>query len=168
MSKIRLAGIVEDSIVDGPGIRLTVFTQGCLHNCPGCHNPESHALDGGYMEDCDKIIQMVLSNPLYAGITFSGGDPILQIEQVIYIAKEVKKHHLNTILYTGYLFEQVVQMAKNDSRFDGVFDLIDYIVDGPFINSQRDLTLHFKGSTNQRTIDVKKSISQGEIVQVTW
>ena len=168
MGKIRLAGIVNDSIVDGPGLRLAVFTQGCRHNCLGCHNPETHSFDGGYEEDIDKIVKMALSNPLLSGVTLTGGDPFYQPEACLELADKLQGHGLSLIVYTGFTFEQLNELRKNDEIVDRFIHEIDFLIDGPFIKSQRDISLRFRGSTNQRIIDVQKSLFQHEIITLNW
>src|SRR5690554_2912107 len=109
MGELRVAGIIDESIVDGPGIRLVVFTQGCKHNCVGCHNPETHSFSGGKLVDIDSIIQMVKSNPLLDGITLSGGEPFEQVAACSSLAKKVKELGLNVVTYTGYTFEEILK-----------------------------------------------------------
>ena len=162
MSKIRLAGIVNDSITDGPGIRLTVFVQGCPRSCPGCHNPQTQPLCGGYEEDDAVVLEKIKSNPLLDGVTFSGGEPMIQAKNLLWLAGEIKKLGLNLFCYTGYMFEEL----KN---VEGAMDLLNYIdvlVDGPFVKEKRDYRLKFKGSTNQRIIDVPKTIKQNKVVLI--
>lgn len=158
--KIRIADIVNDSIVDGPGLRLTIFTQGCPHNCKGCHNPQTHSLDGGKIVDTSEIINSAKKNILLDGITFSGGEPFLQPEPLAVIAKESKILGLNIIAYTGFLFEDLI---KNEN-YSTLVNLCDYIIDGKFEESKRSLSLKFRGSKNQRIIDVKRSISENKII----
>ena len=157
---VRIAGIVNDSIVDGPGIRLTVFFQGCIHHCLNCHNPETHNLTGGYLIDTDEIITKLKNNPLLDGITLSGGDPMLQRDAVIELTKKCKEFGLNTICYTGYTYEELLKFDD----FHLVMEHIDYLIDGRYIHSLRDLSLKYRGSSNQRIIDVQKSIKLNEIV----
>lgn len=155
MAKIRLAGIVRESIVDGPGIRFVIFTQGCMHNCKGCHNPETHDPLGGYESSTEKIISEIKKNPLLKGITFSGGDPFLQAESCSIIAKEVHALNLDVVTYTGYTYEKLIEIAKNDHSWSNFLSETDILIDGPFILEQRDLSLKFRGSRNQRIINLK-------------
>ncbi len=159
---IRIFGIEGDSIVDGPGIRLAVFTQGCIHNCKGCHNPESHDPNGGRVYDTEKIIQLAAANPLYDGVTLTGGDPFYQPVPCAEIAEGVKKLGLNVWTFTGYTWEQILDSKNED--FIRLLRATDVLIDGRFELDKRSLELNFKGSTNQRTIDVKKSFEKGEIV----
>ena len=162
MSKIKLAGIVNDSITDGPGIRMTIFVQGCPRSCPGCHNPQTQALVGGYEEEDFAILEKVKSNPLLDGVTFSGGEPMIQAQNLLWLAKEIKSLGLNLFCYTGYVFEEL-------KHVDGAYDLLKYIdvlVDGPFVKEKRDYRLKFKGSTNQRVIDVQKTLLNNKVVLI--
>ena len=162
MSKIRLAGIVNDSITDGPGIRLTVFVQGFPRSCPGCHNPQTQPLCGGYEEDDAVVLEKIKSNPLLDGVTFSGGEPMIQAKNLLWLAKEIKKLGLNLFCYTGYIFEEL----KNVEGANDLLNYIDVLVDGPFVKEKRDYRLKFKGSTNQRIIDVPKTIKQNKVVLI--
>lgn len=148
--KIRIAGIVPESYVDGEGIRFTVFMQGCLRNCPGCHNPNTHSTDGGKIIDTAEIIDAVKKNPLLTGITLSGGEPLLQIEPALEIAKATKNLNLDVWLYTGYKFEEIPAEAQELLKF------VDVVVDGEYIEELRDLELEFRGSKNQRIIYLRR------------
>lgn len=159
---IRLSGIVNDSIVDGKGIRFTVFTQGCPHHCPNCHNPQTHDPNGGYDENTENILAMIAENPLLDGITLSGGEPFEQPFPCAVIAQGAKNMGLNVWVYTGYTWEEL--LAKNDSNIQKLLDYTDVLVDGHFVYELRSLELHFKGSSNQRIIDVQKSIIENKIV----
>ena len=159
---IRIYGVEGDSIVDGPGIRLAVFTQGCIHNCKGCHNPESHDPNGGRIVDTEKIIKAAGENPLYDGVTLSGGDPFYQPIPCAEIAEGVKKFNLNVWTYTGYTWEEIIESGNED--YMRLLKATDILVDGKFELDKRSLELRFKGSSNQRTIDVKASLEKGEVV----
>lgn len=162
--EIRLAGVIRESIVDGPGIRLTVFTQGCPHNCPGCHNPQTHDLDGGYMSDTDNILKAIKENPMLQGVTFSGGEPFMHCQPLTELAKECHKLGLNIMVYTGYTFENLLAGFKENPQWKELLENTDILVDGPFILQQRSLMLHFRGSKNQRILDVPRSLSEGKAV----
>ena len=155
---IRIAGLVPESYVDGDGIRFAIFMQGCLRNCEGCHNPETHALDGGRLMNTAEIITAIKKNPLLDGITLTGGEPFLQVDAANEIACAAKSFGLNVWCYTGFTFEdlppEVAPLIEN----------IDVLIDGEFIESQRDLELQFRGSRNQRIIDLKKTREQNKIV----
>ena len=159
---IRIYGVEGDSIVDGPGIRLAVFTQGCIHNCYGCHNPESHDPNGGRVVDTERIIKAAGENPLYDGVTLSGGDPFYQPIPCAEIAEGVKKFNLNVWTYTGYTWEEIIESGNED--YMRLLKATDILVDGKFELDKRSLELRFKGSSNQRTIDVKASLEKGEVV----
>lgn len=159
---IRIAGLVNDSIVDGPGFRFTVFTQGCVHNCPGCHNPQTHDFSGGYDEDTQTIIAKFRENPLLDGVTLTGGDPFCQPEPCLEIARAAHESGLNVWAYTGYLFEEVVK----DPAMRALLEEVDVLIDGPFVLEKRTLSMRFRGSTNQRAIDVPASLKRGEAVEI--
>lgn len=148
--KIRIAGIVPESYVDGEGIRFAIFMQGCLRNCAGCHNPETHALNGGKIIDTDEIITAIKKDPLLTGITLSGGEPLLQIAPALELAKTAKNLGLNVWLYTGYKFEEIPSDA------DELLKFVDVVVDGEYIEELRDLELDFRGSQNQRIIYLRR------------
>ena len=159
MSKyVRLSGIVYESLVNGPGIRRVYFSQGCKHNCEGCFNPETHDFYAGEIEDIDELINDVISNPIIKGITFSGGDPLEQAESFAYMAKIFKSIGLNIWCYTGYTFEQVLKRMKEDKALKDLISNIDVLVDGKFEISNKKEGLKFRGSSNQRIIDIKKSL----------
>ena len=162
--KIRIAGTVNDSIVDGPGIRFTVFTQGCPHNCEGCHNPQTHDFSGGSEADTDEMIAKFLGNPLLDGITLSGGEPFCQAKALAPVAEAAKSHNLNVIAYTGFLFEYLVESSNDENGYMELLKNVDYLIDGKFELDKRSLELRFKGSSNQRTIDVQKSFEQNKTV----
>lgn len=156
MRKIRVAGIEEESIVDGPGIRLVLFTQGCNHNCPGCHNPESHSFTGGYPMDIEEILDKIKENPLLDGLTLSGGEPFEQWEGCSILAKEVKKLGLNVVTYTGYTFEEILKIED----FKSLLLETDILIDGKYKMEEKSLLLQFRGSKNQRIINVKRFIGK--------
>ncbi len=162
---IRIAGIVDDSIVDGPGFRLAVFTQGCPHDCPGCHNPDTHPFDGGKPDTTERIISQMLQNPLLDGVTLTGGDPFCQSAACAEIAEAAKKHGLNVWAYSGWTYEQLTEKAKTEPDVARLLNTTDILVDGPFILKQRTLELRFRGSKNQRLIDVPASLKSGQAVE---
>ncbi len=161
---IRLAGIVRESIVDGPGIRFTVFCQGCPHLCRGCHNPETHDFAGGKDTSIEKIIAEIDKNPLLAGVTFSGGEPFCQPEGFVQLAKLVKKRGLNVTSFSGYTYEKLLEMAEENPAVKELIALTDILIDGPYVDELRDLTLHFRGSSNQRIIDLNKTREAGSVI----
>lgn len=155
MRTIRLAGIEEESIVDGPGIRFVIFTQGCPHKCKGCHNPHTHSYKGGMEMDIDEIVERIKKNPLLKGITLSGGEPFEQPEACLELIKEVKKLNLDVFGYTGYKIEEILK----DQAKKKLLSEIDTLIDGRFIQEEKNLLLKFRGSENQRIIDVNKYIT---------
>lgn len=162
MVKIRLAGdLTINSIVDGTGLRTVIWTQGCIHNCKGCHNPVTHNLKGGYLKDCDELIEEILSNKPN-GVTFSGGDPFEQAEVCAYIAKRLKEHNINLWAYTGYTFEEV-EIAIGTYKF---LRQLDVLVDSKFKIDERDTTIPFRGSRNQRIIDVPSSLRLNKVCEI--
>lgn len=164
---MRIAGFVEESIVDGPGFRIVIFFQGCAHHCYGCHNPETWDFEGGKEVSFDLIKKIIDDNPYADGITLSGGDPLYQIDASTEIAEYAKSKGLDVILYTGFLFEEVLEMTKANQRLKDLLNNVDTLIDGPFILEQRHLSLKFRGSSNQRIIDVKKSLMENKIVEKT-
>lgn len=160
-SKIRLAAPVQlESTVDGPGYRFVIWTQGCPHHCPFCHNPQTHSYDGGYTEDVQNIIDLFDQKQLQSGITLSGGEPFEQAHQLIEIAKAAKSKRLNVWAFSGYTFEELLE--KEDCK--ELLNYIDVLVDGKFINDLKHYQLCFKGSLNQRIIDVQKSLKENTVI----
>ena len=157
---MRIAGYIQDSIVDGPGLRFVLFAQGCCHGCKGCQNPETHDIAGGHEESAWDIISAMLGNPLTDGLTLSGGEPFLQTEDCIAIAAAAKDAGLNVWCYTGYELEQLM----DDCKHRRLLDYIDVLVDGRFILERRTLNLPWRGSANQRLLNVSKSLETGAAV----
>lgn len=163
--KIRLAGPIQsDSIVDGEGIRTVIWTQGCIHNCYGCHNPETHSFDGGILTDTEEIVKILDSLKGQDGITLSGGDPMCQVEACLEIAKHAKELGLNVWCYTGYTFEQLLKMSETKQSILELLQNIDMLVDGKFILAEKSLDVKFRGSKNQRIIDVKQSLEEHKAI----
>lgn len=163
--KIRLASYLQtDSIVDGKGIRTVIWTQGCIHNCPFCQNPSTHAMDGGFLVDIDKIKEDISKICGQDGITFSGGDPMMQPKECAEIAKYAKNIGLNVWCYTGYTFEKLLELAKDNLDIKEFINYIDVLVDGPFVISKKSYDVVFRGSSNQRLIDVKNSLMNNSVV----
>ena len=159
--QIRLAGIEPESIVDGPGYRFAVFVQGCPHACPGCHNPKTHDVEGGYMADTDEIISKLRKNPMIRGVTLSGGEPMLQPKPLAEIARAAKQKGLSVWCYTGFTLEFLQQEGRADRM--ALLDLVDVLVDGPYVAHDRSLDLLYCGSRNQRLIDMNKTRAEGEL-----
>lgn len=165
---VRVAGIVEESIVDGPGIRLVVFTQGCRHNCLGCHNTHTHSFDDGKLISIESVVRKVQGNPLLDGVTLSGGEPFEQAEVLSSLSIELKKLGYHIIAYTGYTYEYIIENAK---KVEGWMDLLhhtDILIDGRFEIEKKNLNLRFRGSENQRIIDVKKTQLNKKIILAEW
>ena len=161
---INLAGIIRESIVDGPGIRFVVFCQGCSHRCPGCHNPETHEAGIGKDTPITKILEEFDKNPMLDGVTLSGGEPFEQPEAMAELAKAVRERGKTVFVYSGYTFEELMDLR--DSR-PGVKELLEYsdrLMDGRFVLELRNLSLRFRGSSNQRILDVPASLAAGEAV----
>ena len=163
---MKIAGTVQDSIVDGPGLRFAVFTQGCPHKCDGCHNPETHDISGGEEKPVDEIIADMRKNPLTDGLTLSGGEPFLQAADCAALARAAKADGLNVWIYSGWTYEQLLEMSKRDNDVATLLDIIDVLVDGRFEASLRSLELRFRGSSNQRIIDMNATRSAGEAVEL--
>lgn len=159
---VRLAADIQpDSILDGSGIRTVIWFQGCLHNCEGCQNPETHDMNGGMVVDIDDI-KMKLKNLKYqSGITLSGGDPFFQPEAALEIAKFAKSIGLNVWTYTGFTFEALL---NGDKKRRDLLEYVDVLVDGKFMLNKKSLNCKFRGSTNQRLIDVRKSLESGSVI----
>lgn len=165
-NRIRLSGIAYESLVNGPGLRRVFFSQGCIHNCKGCFNQETHSFNEGVLMDMDVLIEDVYKNPMIKGITFSGGDPFERAKEFAYMAKAFRKIDLNIWCYTGYLFEELLE--KNDSDTLELLRNIDVLVDGKFdINKTRE-GLKYRGSYNQRIIDVKKTLENNKIIEIEY
>ena len=161
---LDLAGIVNDSIVDGPGIRMTVFAQGCPHHCQGCHNPETWTFGCGTPMEEERILEIVRTNPLCRGVTFSGGEPFAQAEGFAKLAKLLKKKGYEVASYSGYTFEQLINGTDAQKE---LLRSIDVLIDGPFVLAEKSLEVTFRGSRNQRIIHVPKSLAAGEAICIT-
>lgn len=159
---MKISSTIHDSIVDGPGLRYVVFTQGCYHNCEGCHNPSTHDPSGGREIPVQTIVDDMLSNPLTDGLTLSGGEPFLQPDDCAFLAKKAHENGLNVWCYSGYTFEQLLKMPK----IQPLLREIDVLIDGLFILEQRSLTDKWRGSTNQRILDIKKSLAEGQAIKL--
>lgn len=163
--KIRIAGTVNDSIVDGPGIRFAIFTQGCPHHCEGCHNPHTHDFEAGELVTLESLLEKIKAYPFLDGVTYSGGEPFCQAEQLYKLGVEIKKLGMNIVTYTGYTFEYLTEHANSQNFYNELLSVTDYLVDGPFELDKRNILLKFKGSSNQRIINVKKSFFEKKVVE---
>lgn len=165
--QVRLAGNVQpDSIVDGEGIRVVVWMQGCSHNCKGCHNPNTHSFDGGFLSDTEEVKKEISKLKSITGVTLSGGDPMFQIEASLDIAKFAHQIGLNVWCYTGYTFEQLLAIARINSKMLELLKELDVVVDGKFILEEKSADVKFRGSKNQRIIDVPKSLKENKAINV--
>ena len=162
--KVRIAGLVNDSIVDGTGLRFGVYVQGCPHGCRGCHNPQSHDFQGGKEMDTANIWARIEANPLLDGLTFSGGEPMCQPAPLTELAKKAKAKGLNVWAYTGYTVGELLAKSGEVKEF---LSYIDILVDGPYLEAERSLELKFRGSRNQRIIDLVQTIATGSVVEVS-
>ena len=159
---MKIFGLVQDSIVDGPGFRFSCFVQGCPHHCPGCHNPASHDPEGGREIPVEEVARQLLSNPLTDGLTLSGGDPFAQSEDCLALARIAHENNLNVWAYSGWTFEYLRDQGSEGQK--ALLAEVDVLVDGPFLMEQRSLALPWRGSRNQRVIDVPASLAAGEAV----
>lgn len=158
---IQVLDIIEDTMVDGPGFRTSIYCAGCYHECSGCHNPQSWNPGGGHPMTTDEVMKIIVADP-YANVTFSGGDPLYQAEGFTELARAIRSQTQKTIwCYTGFTFEAIVKIP----RYRQLLDEIDVLVDGPFVKSLRDEDLLFRGSSNQRLVDVPASLAKGEVVE---
>jgi anaerobic ribonucleoside-triphosphate reductase activating protein len=160
--KVRVAGVVKESVVDGPGIRYAIFAQGCKHGCNNCHNPDTHNLNGGELMDADELISDILNNNHIDGVTFSGGDPFFQTEEFAYIGYKLKENGINILSYTGFKYEDII----NDEKKFKLLQKLDILIDGRFVNDKKTLNLPFRGSSNQRIIDIKSSLITGKPIEI--
>ncbi len=161
---LDLSGIVSDSIVDGPGIRTTVFSQGCPHHCEGCHNPETWDFGCGTEIPVEAVVEIVQSNPLCRGVTFSGGEPFAQARGFAKLARLLKEQGYEVASYSGYTFEALLNGSEDQKE---LLACIDILIDGPFLMAQKSLEIAFRGSRNQRILDVKKSLALGKAVETS-
>jgi anaerobic ribonucleoside-triphosphate reductase activating protein len=160
--ELRICGVESESIVDGPGFRYVVFTQGCPHNCPGCHNPQTHPFEGGKMVTVEQLFKEICENPLLKGVTFSGGEPFCQPAPLAELGRMVHERGLDVVTFTGFLYEDL--LAKQDEAVNALLAQTDVLIDGPFLLAEKDLTLRFRGSRNQRLIDMKRTRQEGRVI----
>ena len=164
---MRIVRIVEGTSADGPGLRTSIYFAGCRHHCPECHNPQTWDFLAGRDMDISEVLTTVLYND--APVTFSGGDPIYQAEAILPLARAIREAGLGIWCYTGFTFEQLKNGIDDvpATVLSDFLALVDVLVDGPFIAEKKDLTLLFRGSTNQRLIDMRRTLASGEIVEFT-
>jgi anaerobic ribonucleoside-triphosphate reductase activating protein len=160
---VKVFGTADDSIVDGPGIRFSIFTQGCKHACPGCHNPEAQPFEGGDLMTVDELWEHIEANPLLFGITLTGGEPFDQPEPLIELARRTRAKGLTVWAYSGYTFEQILAGTPSAAATE-LLAHCDVLVDGLFVEPLKSLGLKWRGSSNQRVIDVPASLTTGAVV----
>ncbi|AKN33231.1 ribonucleoside-triphosphate reductase activating protein [Clostridium carboxidivorans P7] len=165
---IRLSGIIYESLVNGPGLRRVLFSQGCKHNCKGCFNPSTHCYDGGELRDMDELLDDIRKNPMLKGVTFSGGDPFEQASEFSYLAEKIKETNLNIWCYTGYTFEYIFEHRNEHEGWEQLLNNIDVLVDGKFEEDKKSNNLKYRGSSNQRIIDVKKTLNMKQIITLEF
>ncbi len=162
-SKIRLSGITKESVVDGLGFRYVLYAQGCPHRCKGCHNPSTHSYEGGELVGLQDIVEDIRRHPMLDGLTCSGGECFEKAEEFAHIAREAKAMGLNVWAYTGYTLEELMENKEQRSGWQEFIKHIDVLVDGRYMEEQKDLSLCFRGSTNQRIIDLQKTLNMGQL-----
>ena len=160
---MRVLDIVEGTTVDGPGLRTSIYVAGCRHQCDGCHNPQSWDFNAGKEMSIDEVLEVVRKNDF--NVTLSGGDPFYMADDVAELCRRIKDElHKNIWCYTGYLFENLV---KNENAMK-LLKHLDVLVDGPFRQELRDEDLLYRGSSNQRLVDVQKSLAAGKFVEYDY
>ena len=163
-TKLRLAGVIRESIVDGPGWRFVVFVQACPHHCKNCQNPGTWDFDGGYETTVENIMKAVKEDKLLTGVTLSGGEPFTQAKELAVLARKVREAGLDVMSFSGYTYEELVNGATVDNGWFDLLSELSLLVDGKFIEEQKSLELKFRGSRNQRIIDVRESLKVGHAV----
>lgn len=164
-NSLRVFGLVPDSIVDGPGLRYGVFVQGCTHACPGCHNPESQPAEGGTVYSVDKVYDDIVANRLIQGVTFSGGEPFEQPAACAALARRLKVAGYDVWAYSGYTFEDLQRQAEGDPAVGDFLGCLDVLVDGPYVESLHSYELEWRGSSNQRILDMPKTLAAGKPIE---
>ena len=161
---LRLFGIAKESITDGPGIRYSIFTQGCPHYCEGCHNQESLSFTGGYLIGESEIINEMAQNPLLDGITLSGGEPFMQAPELVIVAKAARDMGLHVMIFSGYTFEELTELGKERAGYMELLACADVLIDGKFELDKKSMDLHYRGSANQRSIDVQQTLKEKKVI----
>ncbi|MDR1358926.1 MAG: anaerobic ribonucleoside-triphosphate reductase activating protein [Coriobacteriales bacterium] len=165
MTTLRIFGTADDSIVDGPGLRFAVFTQGCVHGCEGCHNPEAQDFAGGREITLDELERQIEANPLLTGITLTGGEPFEQAAPLLELAHWAQERGLTVWAYSGYTFEELLACTPSAEARE-LLAAADVLVDGPYVAAQASHALTWRGSANQRIIDVPASLASGAVVEL--
>ena len=161
---LRLSGLTPESLVDGPGLRYVIFTQGCPHRCPNCHNPTSWDMDTGKEFTVKEIIRMLKKQKKIQGVTFSGGEPFLQAAELSQVALAAHQLGLDVVTYSGFTYEELIEQGKNDINITALLSASDLLIDGKYIDAKRDSSLPFRGSSNQRIIKIPETQKTGKIV----
>ncbi len=156
-TRIKISGIIEESISNGPGIRLVLFAQGCPHHCAGCHNPQTHDPTQGYFTTVEAVLSLMDENPLLDGITLSGGEPFLQAEPLAFLANQVKQRQLSVVTYSGYTYEELLLGTQLKKSWHALLSTTDILIDGRFEIAEQSGLLTFRGSKNQRIIDLNQT-----------
>ena len=154
---LRVAGVIEESIVDGPGIRFVLFLQGCPLHCPGCQNPQTWDFDGGTLVPASEVLERIKANPLAKGVTFSGGEPFAQAEKLLSLAEELKAQGYHLRAFSGYTLEELIQKPECLLLLEN----LDLLVDGRYVEAKKSLELRFRGSSNQRILNIAKTRENG-------
>lgn len=165
---LKLAGIIRESIVDGPGYRFAIFTQGCPHHCEGCHNPSTWPFESGTSVAVGRLFDEIKKTELIRGITLSGGEPFCQAAPLSVLCRRVHEAGLDIIAYSGYRLEELLDGADDTNHWRELLENIDYLVDGRFILAEKSMLLKFRGSRNQRILDVRRSLSSGRAAEIEW
>ena len=163
-TKLHLAGVIRESIVDGPGWRFVVFVQGCPHHCKNCQNAQTWSFEGGYMTTVENIVKAVKENKLITGVTLSGGEPFTQAKALTVLARELKKEGVDVMSFSGWTFEELRDGANEENCWMDLLKELSLLVDGKFIEEQKTLNLRFRGSKNQRIVDVQKSLASNQTI----
>lgn len=161
---IRIAGVVKESTVDGPGFRYVIFTQGCPHHCEGCHNPNTHDMNGGKLESITTLADDITKNPLLKGVTLSGGEPFMQAKKLVKLLSKLDLKRYSVMTYTGFKYEYLLEHANPENGYLELLKLTDVLIDGKFMKDLKSSSAKFRGSTNQRAIDVKNSLKENRII----
>ncbi len=162
--KLRVAGVKKESLIDGPGVSFVIFTQGCYRECPECHNPDARSLEGGTDFTLEELKEEIGSSKYIDTLVFSGGEPFLQAEELARLGEWAQKRGLKIVTYSGYTFEYLLDKSNEHSGYRQLLEISDILIDGAYVDAERDLMLAFRGSKNQRIIDVKPSLQSGEAV----
>lgn len=160
---LRVVDIVEGTAVDGPGLRTSIYFAGCAHKCPECHNSSTWPFDSGRVWDVEEVLNVVKYNDF--NVTFSGGDPMYQAKAILPLAKAIKTLGYTIWCYSGFTFEQLLQTSAPEGAAE-LLQYIDVLVDGPFVAALRDTDLRFRGSANQRIINVQASLENDKVIQI--